>query len=282
MSLLDFSVFEDAGPYRSTMEDVTLTCVSLPKHPHLSVFAVFDGHSGSQVAKYVASQFVSIVDDLDKPTDQSALVAAMYQLDKTLIETEDMKGGTCAVFAIIDTQTWSVLIGNIGDSRCCKVKTDGSVETLSEDHTPNMKSERERAIRNGMRILGRFRKEVYCPETDYHILITRALGDKLFKQNKSVPLSEQALICEPEFKSTILHPNEILLLFSDGVVEKLESNEKLVEQMQRHMAEIPDYSTISTLVEKCTLCIKIAAYKSGTTDNHSGIAVTRTTQTSPR
>lgn len=40
------------------MEDAMITQLEIPSHPGVSVFAVFDGHGGSEVAKYTANHFV--------------------------------------------------------------------------------------------------------------------------------------------------------------------------------------------------------------------------------
>lgn len=41
------------------MEDAKITQLEIPDYPHLSLFAVFDGHGGAEVSTYVAKHFLA-------------------------------------------------------------------------------------------------------------------------------------------------------------------------------------------------------------------------------
>lgn len=55
---LKFTSCEMQG-WRMYMEDSKLTQLELEGYPNMSLFAVFDGHGGSEVSKYVENHFVS-------------------------------------------------------------------------------------------------------------------------------------------------------------------------------------------------------------------------------
>lgn len=44
--------------WRQFMEDAKITELEIPEHPGLSLFAVFDGHGGAEVSRYVAKHFL--------------------------------------------------------------------------------------------------------------------------------------------------------------------------------------------------------------------------------
>lgn len=44
--------------WRQYMEDAKITQLEIPGYPELSLFAVFDGHGGCEVAKYASNHFL--------------------------------------------------------------------------------------------------------------------------------------------------------------------------------------------------------------------------------
>lgn len=74
--------------WRRTMEDAHLAETSMPDDPNTAIFGVFDGHGGSEVAKfcqkYMAQEFSKLkVDD----NVEEALIKVFHRMDDMLRDT---------------------------------------------------------------------------------------------------------------------------------------------------------------------------------------------------
>ncbi|KAI4836735.1 protein phosphatase PPM3 [Plasmodium brasilianum] len=98
------------------------------------------------------------------------------------------------------------------------IKNDGSFISLSEDHKPYNKKEKERIdkiggfVENG-RILG-------------YIGVSRSFGDKKYKRSSSPYNPHETMItCIPDIKIFYANSDDILLLGCDGIFEMLSWND---------------------------------------------------------
>ncbi len=97
--ITDKEVFEGDGPtvvyggssmqgWRRTMEDAHLAEAQLPTDPTTAIFGVFDGHGGSEVAKfcqrYLVEEFVRIQEG---ETVEEALIKVFHRMDDMLRDT---------------------------------------------------------------------------------------------------------------------------------------------------------------------------------------------------
>ncbi|OWM80736.1 hypothetical protein CDL15_Pgr006766 [Punica granatum] len=121
-----------------------------------SVFALFDGHNGSQAAIYsrehlLDNTIAAIPPDLDRDEWVAALpralVAGFVKTDKDFQETAKTSG-TTVTFVILEG--WVITAASVGDSRCIFESADGDIYYLSADHRLECnEEERERITSSG-------------------------------------------------------------------------------------------------------------------------------------
>lgn len=193
----------------------------------------------------------------------SLLEASFLGLDDDLRNQSHMKnGGSTAIVAVISDK--KMFIANVGDSRCILVKkrSDGEVKKddgeendvkqscdltskdlnvvpLSEDHKPDLPSERARIEAAGMTV----HVDHVPPEegesselpTTIHkvkksnnelLAMARAFGDFDFKSNEELSPSRQAVICTPEiFINERTSEDMFLILACDGIWDVMSNEE---------------------------------------------------------
>ena len=121
-----------------------------------------DGHGGSEVSKYLKNNFPQILNNVCSSSDISTsfeeeqnthaidiLRKALVSIDKDVL-TGPLKrklyyqGSTsCMVYFDKSPQQSTVISANIGDSRAVLCRNGEAVD-MTEDHKPNLDSERER------------------------------------------------------------------------------------------------------------------------------------------
>jgi len=128
----------------------------------------------------------------------------------------------------VQTQKFTVLIGNIGDSRAIFIRNSNAL-TLTTDHRPEDPAEFQRIRHAGgfvkrSRVLG-------------SLAMTRAFGDAKYKQNDQLPRDEQMVIAVPDLTTLEAAPGDYLLLFCDGLVERdVFDNESVVDFLCQRLA----------------------------------------------
>lgn len=209
----------------------------------VSIFGVFDGHGGREVALYVKNHFVEIL----KKTPAfgcgkygDALKETCIQIDEQLKTTEGRKeladiskkmhkfisffagpdgaeiaanmGCTACVALFNEAQ---IFVANVGDSRCV-ISKNGKAISMSVDHKTLLFSERDRIVKAGGFIEDGRVKGL--------INLTRSLGDLEFKSKKSLKFDQQMLICVPDIKIEPLTPDtEFVMVACDGIWECLKN-----------------------------------------------------------
>ncbi|PIN10034.1 Serine/threonine protein phosphatase [Handroanthus impetiginosus] len=121
-----------------------------------SVFALFDGHNGSQAAIYAKENLLNnvlsaIPADLNSDEWVSALpralVAGFVKTDKDFQEIAQTSG-TTVTFVIIEG--WVLTVASVGDSRGVLETAEGTIHYLSADHRLDCsEEERERITASG-------------------------------------------------------------------------------------------------------------------------------------
>lgn len=111
-----------------------------------SLFAVFDGHGGTEAAFYTSSQLIcelkSCPNMITEPGD--ALKKAVIEVDAKFVEkakTDKIRSGCTAVMVLI--QGINLTVGWLGDSQVVLCK-DGQAIQLMEPHKPERDDERQR------------------------------------------------------------------------------------------------------------------------------------------
>jgi len=222
------------------MEDAHISKFNIA--PDIHIFGVFDGHGGKEVARFAEKHFIEELLSNKSFKDKNytnSLTETFLRIDE-LLHTNDgkkelslLKGsdgdsksdftnesyaGCTACVALIVKGT--VYCANAGDSRCV-LFTNRQAVALSEDHKPDLETERARIQKAGGYIVdGRI---------NGNLNLSRALGDLEYKKNTELKVSEQLIVAVPEIKQRPLSgEDDFLLIGCDGIWETL-TNQQICE-----------------------------------------------------
>lgn len=141
--------------WRTSNEDAHITALDFA--PGLSLFAVFDGHGGCEVAKYCEHHFLqelkqdkdfqvknyeaalrNVFIKVDKMLLQSDAKLEMkkYQKEGLTLDTEPAFSAGCTANVLLITET-HVYCANTGDARSVICEKGRAVD-LSKDHKPDV------------------------------------------------------------------------------------------------------------------------------------------------
>ncbi|CAN6218983.1 unnamed protein product [Urochloa humidicola] len=200
----------------------------------VGLFAVFDGHSGADVATYLREHlFDNILNepDFDFWTDpMEAIRRAYHRTDRKVLKMKKgndgdgegkgswLRGGSTAVTAIlINGET--LVVANVGDSRAVLRDAGGNARQLSVDHEPL----RERAA---IESRGGFVTEIHgdVPRVDAQLAMARAFGDRSIKEH----ISSDPDVCI----EAVGEGAELVVLATDGLWNVM-SNQEAVDEAGR-------------------------------------------------
>jgi len=216
--------------WRVNMEDTHLAKFNIAPDVHL--FAVFDGHAGDEVAKFVEKHFESSLTNNNSFKQQDygkALYETFLLMDELLKSPEGQKeiaqyqqnptgpsiaGCTACVVLLVKDK---IYVANAGDSRCV-IATRRGVFELTKDHKPSDPLEQQRIEKAGGLVLdGR---------VNGNLNLTRALGDLDFKGNDKLQRHEQLIIANPDIRVwNHSQEDEFLVLGCDGIWDNIEPHE---------------------------------------------------------
>ena len=232
------------GLVKSYNEDRVSIILNLPKPQNFqgaywpkncSIFSLFDGHLGSGCCSFLRDNFhLYLVNSPLFPKDiEGAIYDAFSKLEndflsKCAIGSDNClkdKSGSCALITIIADRT--VYVANLGYSRAIMSNNYGeNIIQLTEDHKPNLKSEKKRIKENEGVVY-----KVNSFNTLYRILpgnlsVSRTIGDASSK----VPFLGGKLgviISTPEIRKFTLNENvnDFILMGSDGIFDKLDNED---------------------------------------------------------
>lgn len=209
------------GP-RPTMEDEHVTASF---DDYINLYAVFDGHGGARVSKFLVDElpnelYKSLKDiDLDdRSLVKQTIIGAYARIDRKIYDTMDIQDGSTAV-AIL--QIYDVLYFiNLGDSRAILVDAKtGRVEHATTDQKPN--DERARIMdAGGFVIMGR---------VNGVLAVARAFGDLGLKkdENDKYMGANGPVSTVPVITTYIMTPGEtyIAVLACDGLWDVMNNND---------------------------------------------------------
>jgi serine/threonine protein phosphatase PrpC len=215
--------------WRKSNEDAHITAVSI--EPGVSLFAVFDGHGGREVAKYCEAHFVQLL-KLDREFQtknyEQALKNVFLKIDVMILKPEAQKelksystpdlgqalGATdlafsagCTANVILITST-HIYCAHAGDARSVLCENGKAID-LSKDHKPDVPIERSRVVASG--------HTVENGRVDGVIAISRAIGDWEYKSVKEPP-ERMAVSAVPEISKTAITANSNFIIQAcDGI-----------------------------------------------------------------
>ncbi|KAL0710707.1 hypothetical protein Bca4012_017685 [Brassica carinata] len=202
------------------MEDCIVADTKTGKGHKLGLYAIFDGHSGRDVADYLQNHlFDNIFSQPDFWKKPKKAIKRAYKLtdDYILSSVVGSRGGSTAVTAIV-VDGKKLMVANVGDSRAILCRKSDVVKQLTVDHEPE--KERDLVERKGGFIS---KKPGNVPRVDGQLAMTRAFGDRRLKEHISV---------RPDIEIVQIHGDtKFLILASDGLW-KVMSNEEAWEEIK--------------------------------------------------
>lgn len=218
----------DMQGWRAHMEDTYIA-----NHEYdvkTSLFCIFDGHGGNEVAifcannfpvelkksKYYISQnygralhetFLKMDEMMRTKTGQTELLS--YQINRN---NEQVYSGCTAIVVLIVQDV--LYIANAGDSRCLIFNSKGDTFIMNEEHKPYNSKERSRIYKAGGVVLNGRINEI--------LNLSRAIGDLEYKQNFLLKPEEQSISAVPDIMIKVIAEDDLFMLIGcDGVFEKL-------------------------------------------------------------
>ena len=226
-----------------------------------SIFAVYDGHCGSECVQYVSSHLPFVIlqnfrksqEKIDQIIKKSFISVNEKFTAKAI--NESLKSGCTACVAVMseifeeNVPIRSLTVASCGDSQFCLVK-NGKINLLSPIHRPEVESEKARIESFG----GTVSYEVNTWRVNGSLSVSRSFGDKQYQSF--------GITCEPD----VMHFNldgsdDYFILACDGFWESA------------------DVKNLPKLIYENRNCDNLAEYlvtyakEQGSTDNISVIIV---------
>ena len=232
--------------WRKSMEDAHV----MYSDDQLSLFAVFDGHGGSEVAKYCGKNVVDVFKSIEKEKSgniKDALIETFLKLDENMLkeagqkelrefkdnpEGEMLAGCTANVAVLVNGELY---VANAGDSRAV-INSGGIAVEMSIDHKPDDKDEQDR-----IQSAGGFISE---GRVNGNLNLSRALGDFEYKRDAALEPKQQIITCYPDVRVRQITPNdEFLIMGCDGIWET-KSNQEMVDYIKEKLQKGFDAGTV--------------------------------------
>ncbi|WZY81794.1 hypothetical protein YC2023_028178 [Brassica napus] len=207
---------DDDSLMRKKMQNI----VDVVKGHKLGLYAIFDGHSGRNVADYLQNHlFYNILSQPDFWKKPKKAIKRAYKLtdDYILSSVVGSRGGSTAVTAIV-VDGKKLVVANVGDSRAILCRRGDVVKQLTVDHEPE--KERDLVERKGGFIST---KPGNVPRVDGQLAMTRAFGDGRLKEHISV---------RPDIEIVQIHGDTMFLILASDGLWKVMSNEEAWDEIK--------------------------------------------------
>ena len=200
------SLLDDNRPYRNSMEDFIKINENLTNNE--SLFALYDGHGGSEVAEYSSNRLPEILKQ--KLSDNYDKIDSLLETFKTLnnelkYAASDSCGSTAAIILISENKIFSA---NVGDSNIYLLNVNNkTIKQLSEEHNLSNIKEKERIESEGGKIINN--------RVGGSIIVSRSIGDHYFNKYglSNQPFTHMEIVTQKEGK--------LIILASDGIWDVL-------------------------------------------------------------
>ena len=177
----------------------------------------------------------------NEPTNPQMQLLNSLMLGKDPDSNEiSMRTGCTACVMAIDETNKKLYFSNAGDSRVVMCK-NGVGEAQSEDHKPEMESEKSRIYKaDGWISDGRVKG---------NLNLTRGFGDLEYKQNKNLKPEEQMITANPDLKIVDYTDDvEFVIIGCDGIWDCLK-NQEACDFVSKRLKDNPNIK-ISKIVEE--------------------------------
>lgn len=229
---------------------------------NINIFAIFDGHGGKEVSKFVNENIIQYLTDKKTTYPLSRkYVCDIYDKIQTQLKTKKFayRAGTTALIGITfknnDIDYLNVI--NLGDCRCI-ICRDNFAMPLTKDHKPNWPEERHRIEKIG----GDIKFDGY----DWRIndlSVSRAFGD--------IDATPHITHRPDIFRYRIDKTDKFIVIACDGLWDVLK-NEEVVNFI---LLQCYDNTLKNRINKNINIAKKLADYalKKGSTDNITVIIV---------
>jgi serine/threonine protein phosphatase PrpC len=212
--------------WRMSMEDAHLASLDLSEG--ISLFCVFDGHGGPEVAKFCAEYFGKYLlenESYQKGEYKKALEENFLKMDELLMDEKGVEMlrpfktekdiansfAGCTANVVLFTKD-KYYIANAGDARSVLFTKKDEVLALSTDHKPEDERELKRIEKAG--------GYVSDGRVNDNLNLTRAIGDLEYKKNKTLKPEEQIISGFPDVEIRDYTPDDnFILIGCDGIWE---------------------------------------------------------------
>jgi protein phosphatase 2C family protein 2/3 len=256
--------------FRVSMEDTHVVIPSLnERFPEVAMFGVFDGHSGEAAALFLEEELPQRISQLEDPTNEEQLSKCVQQLDADFCKNAKLRGqgSTCTFCIVLPSKEkkghFEVIAVNVGDSRSFLVHTDGTIQSLTEDHKPDLAGEEAR-----IRAAGGF---VHVGRVDGQLAMSRAIGDWGYKSNPNLAPDQQKVIAVPQITRNIAAPSDVLVICCDGLVEQM-SSEEAGKRVRENLVAQRTETKQEDLAQAC-YDLNLLSLAKNSKDNHSVMAI---------
>jgi len=216
-------------------------------------FAIFDGHSGSLCANYMAKTLHKNIDATKENfTNLENLAKICLQTDDAFLNKEEYlhnDDGCACIFTLCKNDgSVSLINGNIGDSRTIFAKKEGSKYTAiacTQDHKPTDAKERDR--------IEAARGHVSLQRVDGQLALSRAFGDRQLKTPLDFPGEKRKVTSNPDFTEEKGTSNDFLFMACDGIFEgDIFSRQDVIDWVAKKMETTDDLAQIcADLLDEC-------------------------------
>jgi serine/threonine protein phosphatase PrpC len=240
--------------WRMSMEDSHISIPDLGDN--ISLFAVFDGHGGAEVAKFCSDNFAKefvLNANYKNGNYGKALQETFLKMDEILMGengmdllrqyTENVEMTTCLagctanVVLIVDKKAY---VANAGDSRCISYTNDNKVIALSKDHKPDDEEEKMRIVKAG--------GYVSNGRINDNLNLSRAIGDLEYKKNDELLPEEQIISAFPDIVEHSIEDQKFFIIGCDGIWET-KTAEEICETTNDRLKTNP-VGKVSVVVEE--------------------------------
>jgi serine/threonine protein phosphatase PrpC len=252
-SILRYGISAMQG-WRMNMEDAHITNLEIA--PGVSLFAVFDGHGGPEIAKFCAKYFTSELlknENFVSKAYKFALEEVFIKMDCILMsengldlikefknEPEGNVYSGCTANVLLITKN-EIYCANAGDSRSYVYSKMGTLTPLSTDHKPDVEVERKRIESAG--------GYINDGRVNDNLNLTRAIGDLEYKKNPALKPECQIISAFPDVVvKTIDNTESFALVGCDGIWETLSALD-ICKIVETKLAAKKD-ATLSTICEE--------------------------------